>query len=101
MSMTIPTQVRIDSDVKKQATDLFQTLGLDMSSAINLFLHQCILRGGIPFTVEIPQYKKATLKAMEEAKKAQEANNASNEAQPTEEKPVEEQVDNKEDETKE
>ena len=67
--MTIPTQVRIDSDVKKQATDLFQTLGLDMSSAINLFLHQCILRGGIPFTVEIPQYKKATLKAMEEAKK--------------------------------
>ena len=52
---TTPTKVRIDSDVKKQATALFAKLGLDMSSAVNLFLHQCILRGGLPFAVEMPQ----------------------------------------------
>ena len=34
---TTPTKVRIDSDVKKQATALFAKLGLDMSSAVNLF----------------------------------------------------------------
>ena len=66
---TTPTQVRIDADVKKAATDLFDTLGLDMSSAVNLFLHQCVLRGGLPFTVEMPQYAQKTLAAMAEAKR--------------------------------
>ena len=66
--MTTPTQIRIDPEIKKQATDLFKTLGLDMSSAVNIFLHQCLLRGGLPFTIEVPKYSKATLAAMEEAK---------------------------------
>lgn len=43
---TTPTQIRIDSHVKKQAMALFNNLGLDMSSAVNLFLHQCVLRRG-------------------------------------------------------
>lgn len=64
---TTPTQVRIDSDIKKQATALFNNLGLDMSSAINLFLHQCVLRGGLPFAVEMPQpYNEETVAAMNE-----------------------------------
>ena len=48
---TVPTQIRIDTEVKKQANELFGTLGMDMSSAVNIFLKQCILRGGIPFTI--------------------------------------------------
>ena len=40
---TVPTQVRIDGNVKKQANELFAQLGLDMSSAMNIFLRQCIL----------------------------------------------------------
>ena len=67
--MTTPTQVRIDSNIKKQATDLFSTLGLDMSTAVNLFLHQCVLRGGLPFVVEAPNYNKETIEAMAEARK--------------------------------
>ncbi|MCD8120485.1 MAG: type II toxin-antitoxin system RelB/DinJ family antitoxin [Lachnospiraceae bacterium] len=66
---TAPTQIRIDPDVKKQATDLFRNLGLDMSSAVNMFLHQCILRGGLPFAVEMPRYSQQTLDAMEEARR--------------------------------
>ena len=66
---TAPTQIRIDSDVKRQATDLFNSLGLDMSGAVNLFLHQCILRGGLPFSVELPHYSQATLDAMDEARR--------------------------------
>ena len=34
---TAQTQIRIDSNIKKQASDLFATLGLDLSSAVNLF----------------------------------------------------------------
>lgn len=66
---TVPTQIRIDSDVKKQATELFDMLGLDMSGAINMFLHQCVLRGGIPFSIEIPNYSQPTIEAMEEARR--------------------------------
>ena len=66
---TTPTQIRIDSDIKKQATALFSNLGLDMSGAVNLFLHQCVLRGGLPFAVEMPRYSQPTLDAMTEAKR--------------------------------
>lgn len=66
---TVPTQVRIDADIKQQATALFGTLGLDMSGAVNLFLHQCVLQGGIPFRVEVPRYSSQTLRAMEEARR--------------------------------
>ena len=66
---TTPTQIRIDSNIKREATALFSNLGLDMSSAVNLFLHQCVLRGGLPFAVEVPQYSDKTLSAMAEARK--------------------------------
>lgn len=66
---TAPTQVRIDADIKKQAISLFKDLGLDMSTAVNLFLHQCILRGGLPFPVEVPKYNQKTLDAMAEARR--------------------------------
>ena len=66
---TIPTQIRIDKDIKQKANSLFHNLGLDMSSAVNLFLHQCVLRGGLPFNVEMPRYNQATLEAMAEARR--------------------------------
>ena len=69
MAATTPTQIRIDKNVKEQANALFANLGLDMSSAVNMFLRQCILRGGLPFAVEMPQYNQETLNAMAEARK--------------------------------
>ena len=66
---TVPTQIRIDEDLKKQAAELFSQLGLDMSSAMNIFLKQCVLRGGLPFNVELPKYKPEVLEAMAEAKR--------------------------------
>ena len=65
---TTPTQIRIDSEVKQQASALFGRLGLDMSGAVNLFLHQCVLRGGLPFQVELPPYNQKVLNAMAEAR---------------------------------
>lgn len=60
---TVPTQVRIDENLKKQANELFSQLGMDMSSAMNIFLRQCVLRGGLPFSVELPHYKSEVLEA--------------------------------------
>jgi DNA-damage-inducible protein J len=69
MATTVPTQIRIDRDIKEKAVSLFANLGLDMSGAINMFLHQCVLRGGLPFAVEMPHYSKQTLEAMAEARR--------------------------------
>lgn len=66
---TVPTQIRIDENLKKQATELFSQLGLDMSSAMNIFLKQCVMRGGLPFEVAVPQYKPEIIEAMEETKR--------------------------------
>ena len=70
--MTVPTQVRIDADVKRQASKIFAQLGIDMSTAMNIFLRQCVMKGGLPFNVEIPQFNKETLEAIEEAKRISE-----------------------------
>ena len=51
MTKTVPTQIRIDEDVKKKATKLFKSIGIDMSSAVNIFLNQCIINEGLPFLV--------------------------------------------------
>ena len=64
---TTPTQIRIDTDIKTQATELFSKLGLDMSTAVNMFLHQAVIRQGLPFPVEMPPYRQEVLDAMNEA----------------------------------
>ena len=66
---TVPTQIRIDRNIKEQASALFSGLGIDMSGAVSMFLRQCVLRGGIPFSIEMPHYKQSTLAAMKEARK--------------------------------
>jgi DNA-damage-inducible protein J len=63
---TVPVQIRIDENLKKQATELFSQLGIDMSSAMNIFLRQCVMRRGLPFDVVIPQYKPEVTEALED-----------------------------------
>lgn len=63
----VTTSIRIDSNTKQAATELLNDLGLDLSSAVNIFLKQVILQGGLPFQVKYPQYKPEVLAAMEEA----------------------------------
>lgn len=66
---TTPTQIRIDETTKKQAVELLEGLGINLSDAINMFLKQVVLRGGIPFDVRYPEYKSEVIEAMEEAKR--------------------------------
>ena len=65
---TVPTQVRIDENLKKQATELFSQLGMDMSGAMNIFLRQCVMRGGLPFDVVVPQYNQRLLRLWKKRK---------------------------------
>ena len=61
----MPTiQVRIDETTKLQSGEIFKTLGITMSDAVNMFLRQSILHGGLPFELKIPRYNKTTLDAL-------------------------------------
>ena len=61
----MPTiQFRTDETTKAQSVAIFQHLGITMSDAINMFLRQSILQGGLPFELKIPRYNKETLDAL-------------------------------------
>ena len=61
----MPTiQFRTDEATKLECSALFNQLGLSMSDAINLFLRQALLHGGLPFEVKVPRYNPATLAAL-------------------------------------
>ena len=50
--LTSVINVNVPTDVKDEATDLFNSLGLNMSTAINIFLKKSIYERGIPFEVK-------------------------------------------------
>ena len=68
---TAVLQTRIDTKTKQEAVGLFESLGLDMTTAIRLFLRQAINQQRIPFDIVPPQYNftEATLSAIEEARR--------------------------------
>lgn len=61
-SMTI----RTNKVVKQRAQELFGDLGMDMTTAINVFLRQAIYYGGLPFEVRREEPNDATFLALEE-----------------------------------
>ncbi len=65
----VSTNITIDAEVKKQAQELFADLGLDLSTAINIYLKKAISEQGIPFEVtrEIPNA--VTAKAIADSEK--------------------------------
>ena len=59
----------IDSDIKKQCESMYSELGLNLTTAINVFLRQSLRVGGFPFDVRLEKAYKETLEASEEAKR--------------------------------
>ena len=67
---TSSINIRLDTDLKKESEDLFSALGLNMTSAISMFLRQAVRDQAIPFRVcKYPQPNAATLAAMREAER--------------------------------
>ena len=72
--MTTATQnknftVRLDARVKDDAEKLFADLGMTLSGALNIFLHQALIVQGLPFEVRKKHPNQTTLAAMREAKR--------------------------------
>ena len=52
---TSVVQVRVDTALKEQATKIFEELGIDLSTAIRMFLKRSVLDEGIPFRMTRPR----------------------------------------------
>lgn len=63
----VSTNITIDADVKKQSQELFANLGLDLSTAINIYLKKALLEQGIPFEVKRDIPNSITTKAIIDA----------------------------------
>ena len=63
---TTNLNIRVDSALKQECDNLFKNLGLNMSTAINMFLNQCVKTSSIPFKIEEKKPSKELMKALKE-----------------------------------
>jgi len=54
---TSTIHLRVEPAIKADVEKLLDRLGLSTTDAINIFLNQIILTGGLPFPVKVPQLK--------------------------------------------
>jgi len=67
--MTTNLNIRIDKDIKEQAEGIFNELGMNMTTAVNIFLRTAIREHGIPFELKLDVPNETTVAAIEEGKK--------------------------------
>ena len=66
-NLTTALNVNVDTKVKAKATEILKELGLNMSTAINVYLVQIVKRRGIPFEIINDEPSGELLEALKEA----------------------------------
>ena len=66
---TTNISIRMDADLKANADALFAELGMNLSTAFNIFVRQSLREGGIPFDVKLEQPNEETIAAIREAER--------------------------------
>ena len=69
MANSTTFSVRMDSDLKKQAEALYGEIGMNLTTAINVFLRQSLRVGGLPFEARVNRQNQETIVAMAEAER--------------------------------
>ncbi len=67
MAKTANINIRIDPEVKARSEQLYAKFGITITDAVNIFLHQSLMVGGLPFEMKQPNYNDETEAAMQEA----------------------------------
>lgn len=65
---TTNLNVRVDEDVKRDVEEILSEIGLNMSTAINVFLKKVIREQGIPFEMKLEQPNAETVAAIDDVK---------------------------------
>lgn len=69
MSNTTNISIRMDSDLKTAAEKLYAELGMNLSTAFNIFVRQSLREGGIPFKITTETPTQETVAALLEAER--------------------------------
>nr|WP_214659386.1 type II toxin-antitoxin system RelB/DinJ family antitoxin [Candidatus Formimonas warabiya] len=69
MANTTNISIRMDVELKKQAEQLFNELGMSMTTAFNIFLRQAVRQQRIPFDIALETPNAETIAAIEEAER--------------------------------
>jgi len=67
-------QIRVDEELKNQANAVFNELGIDLSTAVRMFLKKSVLMGGIPFDTRIDQSTLSAILAVDKMRTISENN---------------------------
>ena len=62
----ISTSITIDAETKKKAQELLSDFGMDLSTAVNVFLKQMVYEGAFPFAITRETPNAATAAAIKE-----------------------------------
>ena len=65
----VSTNIKIDPELKEQAQDLFESLGMNLTTAVNIFLRQSVREQAIPFRIGEPVPNAETLQAIRDARR--------------------------------
>ena len=65
---TTNLNIRIDKAIKDQAEEIFNELGLNMTTAVNMFLRTAIREHGIPVELKLEVPNNTTTAAIEEGR---------------------------------
>ena len=68
MAKTAPINMRVNPQIKADAENIFSSLGMTLTEAINVFLHKSVMEGGLPFDVRQPRCNAETEASMQEAR---------------------------------
>lgn len=63
---TTNVSIRLDTQLKREAEELFNDLGINMTTAMTMFLKQSVRVQGIPFSVKREKLNEETLAAIED-----------------------------------
>ena len=66
MPKTASLNIRIDPETKADAEKLYAKFGITVTDAVNMFLHQSLMEGGLPFELKQPRYNAETEAAIQE-----------------------------------
>ena len=66
---TTNLNIRIDKAVKDQSEEILNELGLNMTTAVNIFLRTVIREHGLPFELKLDVPNETTVAAIEEGRK--------------------------------
>ena len=68
MAKTASLNILIDPEIKSGVESLFSRFGITITDAVNIFLHQSLMVGGLPFEMRQPRYNAETEAAIQEAR---------------------------------